>query len=133
MAIVVALLSALAIFGASLVVVSTTHQVGGALDLQGARAYHAARGALEWGLYHVLRPGFGGCAGIDNRSIDYPANLAGFRATVTCQASTHPEGAGTVTMFRITATACNDTDCVTVTARPLGYVNRQVRAVIAGS
>src|SRR2546422_3567159 len=106
MAVVIGVLVVLGIFGASLVVISTTQQSGFGLDLQGVRAYHAARGGLEWGVYHVLRPGFGGCAGINGKSVVYGGNLAGFRVTLACTSTLHEEGSANVTMNDITATAC---------------------------
>lgn len=128
---VIALLAVLAVLGASLVVVFTTQQVGAALDLEGVRAYHAARGGLEWGVYHVLRPGFGGCAGIDGKSLAYGGNLSAFRVTLACTSSTHGEGAGSSTVYALTATACNDSVCPTAAAPPpLAYVERQLRIVV---
>jgi MSHA biogenesis protein MshP len=114
------------------VVVSATQQGGAALDLQGARAYHAARSALEWGVYHVLRPGFAGCdPGIHNKTVAFAGNLAGFSATLTCTATTHEEGAATVTMYSLTATACNDATCPTPSSPPAPYyVERQLRVTL---
>ena len=130
----IALLTVLAVFGASIVVVFTTQQVGAALDLQGVRAYHAARGGLEWGVYHVLRPGFGGCAGIHGKSVAYGGNLADFRVTLACASSTHDDGTGTVTMYSITATACNDAACPTASTPPAAtYVERRVRVTVGSN
>ncbi|HVL37314.1 MAG TPA: agglutinin biogenesis protein MshP [Burkholderiales bacterium] len=135
MAVVVGLLAVLSVFGAAIVVVSTTQQSGAALDVQGVRAYHAARGGLEWGLYHVLRPGFGGCAGIHGKTVAYGGQLAGFRVHLDCQASgPHTEGTETVTLYAITATACNDVVCPTPAAPPPpSYVQRQVRATVGSN
>ena len=134
MAIVIAILSAIAIFGASAVLVSTTQHAGAALDLEGAKAYHAARGGLEWGVYHVLRPGFGGCAGIHNKVVAYAGNLASYRVTLGCTSSVHEEGAASVTMYAITATACNDSACPTASAPPPPfYVERQLRVAIGSN
>jgi MSHA biogenesis protein MshP len=132
LAVVIGVLAVLGIFGASLVVISTTQQAGFGLDLQGVRAYHAARGGLEWGVYHVLRTGFAGCAGIDGKSVVYGGNLSGFRVTLACAATAHEEGTGTVSMNVITATACNDTVCPTAGSPPApSYVERQLRLVVS--
>ena len=132
MAVVIGVLVVLGILGASLAVISTTQQVGFGLDLQGVRAYHAARGGLEWGVYHVLRSGFGGCAGINGKSVVYGGNLSGFRATLACTATPHEEGTVNVTMNVITATACNDAVCPTAsTPPPASYVERQLRVVVS--
>jgi MSHA biogenesis protein MshP len=132
MAVVIGVLVVLGILGASLAVISTTQQVGFGLDLQGVRAYHAARGGLEWGVYHVLRTGFGGCAGINGKSVVYGGNLSGFRATLACTATPHEEGTVNVTMNVITATACNDAVCPTASTPPsASYVERQLRVVVS--
>ena len=134
MGVVIALLAVLAILGTSLVVISTTQQVASALDVQGVRAYQAARGGLEWGLYHVLRTGFGGCGGINGKSVVFGGNLTGFRAAVTCSSSTHEEGTATVTMYSIISTACNDGACPTAAAPPpSGYVERQLRITVGSN
>lgn len=134
MGVVVALLALLAVLGASLVLVSTTQQTGAVLDLQGVRAYHAARGGLEWGVYHVLRTGFGGCGGIDGKSLAYGGNLAGFRVTLACTSSAHEEANAALTMYAITATACNDPACPTAASPPpASYVERQLRVTLGSN
>ena len=50
------LLVILAALAAFMVTISTTQSTTSAQDVQGARAYHAARAGLEWGLYQVLDP-----------------------------------------------------------------------------
>jgi len=133
MAIVIAVLVVFGILGASLVVISSTQHVGLAMDLQGVKAYHASRAGLEWGIYHVLRTGVGGgCDNINGKVIAFAGNLAGFRAAVACNQTTHPEGTAMVTMSVITVTACNDNACPTgVTPPPVGYAERQLRVTIA--
>jgi MSHA biogenesis protein MshP len=125
---VIALLAMLAVFGASVVVISTSQQVGAALDFQGVRAYHAARGGVEWGLYQVLRNGQD-CAAV-NQTIAYGDGLAGFSVSVTCLSSSHPEASNPVTLFTITATGCNAAVCPAAPATT--YVERQLRVRVAG-
>jgi MSHA biogenesis protein MshP len=120
-----------AILGTALVTISTAQQVGFGLDIQGVRAYHAARAGLEWGMYHVLRPGFGTCAGIDGRTVVFGGNLSGFRATLTCRSSNHSEGGTTVGMFVVTATGCNDGTACPAAAPFPNYVDRELRATVA--
>lgn len=50
------LLVILAALAAFLVTISTTQSTTSAQDVQGARAYQAARAGIEWGLYQVLDP-----------------------------------------------------------------------------
>ncbi|HEX2199713.1 MAG TPA: agglutinin biogenesis protein MshP [Burkholderiales bacterium] len=130
---VIALLAMLAIFGVALVVISTGQQVGATLDVQGVRAYHAARGGLEWGMAHILRPG-GGCVGIHGRTLVYGDNLAGFRVTLGCTSTVHREAGTDLNIFQVTATACNDNACPTaIVPPPLGYVQRQLRVTLGDS
>jgi MSHA biogenesis protein MshP len=132
MAVIIGVVAVLGIFGTALVVISTTQQAGFGLDLQGVRAYHAARGGLEWGVYHVLRTGFAGCAGINGKSVVYGGNLSGFRVTLACASDAHEEGSANVTMNVITATACNDVVCPTAGSPPAPtYVERQLRIVVS--
>lgn len=50
------LLVILVALAAFLVNISTTQSISSAQDLQGSRAYHAARAGADWGLYQVLDP-----------------------------------------------------------------------------
>ena len=134
MAVVIGLLAVLGIFGASLIVISSTQHVGFALDIQGVRAYHAARAGIEWGAYHVLRTGYGGCGGINGKSIVYGGNLSGFRATLQCVPTLHEEGSTNMTMYAITVTACNDAACPTAATPPAAtYVERQLRLTLGSN
>lgn len=49
------ILVVLAALGAFILTVSSTQQAGSALDIQGARAYQAARAGIEWGVFQVTR------------------------------------------------------------------------------
>ncbi|HEY6280567.1 MAG TPA: hypothetical protein VIW72_02070 [Burkholderiales bacterium] len=51
------LLVILAALGAFILTISGTQQTGSALDVQGSRAYQAARAGIEWGSYQVLNAG----------------------------------------------------------------------------
>ena len=133
MAAVVALLAILAVFGTALVTISTTQHTGSTLDMQGVRAYYAARGGLEWGMYHVLRPGFGGCNGVNGKTVAYGANLSDFRVTLACTSSPHEEGDTNMTVFSIVATACNQTVCPAPAPLPPFYVERQLRVSVGSN
>jgi len=119
-----------AILGTALVAISSSQQVGFGLDIQGVRAYYAARAGLEWGMYHVLHPGFGTCTEITGKSVTFGGNLTGFRAELTCQGSVHNEGGENVNMYTITATACNAANC-TAGSTAVDYVNRQLQATVS--
>lgn len=118
-----------AIFGGVLVTVSTTHQVGFGMDLQGVRAYHAARAGLELGMWHVLRPGGAGCVALS--TVSFAGNLNGFFATVSCRQTVHTEGGTAVSMFAIESTGCNNAAGCPAGAVFANYVERRVRVTVA--
>ena len=63
------LLVILASLGAFIVTISGVQQTSSALDVQGSRAYQAARSGIEWGTYQVLQTAAGTVA------FDATANL----------------------------------------------------------
>ncbi|HEY8606815.1 MAG TPA: agglutinin biogenesis protein MshP [Noviherbaspirillum sp.] len=98
------LLVVLAVLGAAIVQVSTAQHIGSALDLQGARAYQAARAGIEWGLFRELEQN--ACPGAP-ASFQPPAttDLGQFTVTVTCiRTATAVPG---VVRRRIQSVACN--------------------------
>ncbi|MFA7269404.1 MAG: hypothetical protein WC073_08680 [Sterolibacterium sp.] len=115
------ILVVLAALGAFMVTVSTTQQIGSALDVQGSRAYQAARSGIEWGVFQVqATPAYNfGHASVDPNTRGCPASptsfsfpvtaatLTGFTVTVTCVATVDPRGLGAPIIFTVTATACN--------------------------
>nr|WP_314607299.1 agglutinin biogenesis protein MshP [uncultured Janthinobacterium sp.] len=119
------LLVVLSALGAALVSISTMQHAESALDVQGARAYQAARAGMEWGLYQQRVNG--SCSA--SSSFALPANgaLAGFSVTVRCT-----QTAGAVPRFQVIATACNQPVggvCATANAtNHPDYVQRVVQA-----
>ena len=95
------LLVVLAALGVAMVTVFTAQQQSSSLDVQGARAYQAARAGLEWGVFQQLRNG--SCAATSSFALPAGSQLSGFTVTVTCRAS----GAGPLTRRVLEATACN--------------------------
>jgi MSHA biogenesis protein MshP len=93
----------LAVLGAAIVIVSTTQQVGSALDVQGSRVYQAARAGVEWGVYKRTRGG--ACAGSTSFTFATAPTLSGVTVTVTCTA--HTDGSGGPAVHEIQSTACN--------------------------
>lgn len=111
------ILVVLAALGAFIVSVSTNQQIGSALDVQGVRAYQAARAGIEWGLYKLessnnfdyANPNTKTCPASPT-SFALPATaatLSGFIVSVTCVATPDPVISGGPTVYTITATACN--------------------------
>lgn len=142
------LLVALAALGAYIAGISSGQHIGSAQDVQGARAYQAARYGSEWGVYQVLR---GACAGGDYcascRAATYDAphrldltGLAGplgpFTVSVYCgSGATYTEGdAATppVRIYQIAAVACSQPNggvCPNTTPAAVtgvGYIERRI-------
>jgi len=134
------LLVVLSLLGAFIVSVTGLQQSSQQLDVQGVRAYQAARAGIEWGAWQVLDP---------NNTIGTPAlpvcpasptNLTGlagslspFSVTVTCNATINApttEGNRNVGAYQIIATACNQPSAgACPNASPAsGYVERQLTA-----
>ncbi len=117
------LIIVLALLGAMIVSLSSTQQVSQVRDMDGSRAYFAARAGLEWGVYRVLHDS--NCPA----SATMPAlagSASGFAIAVTC--ATYPtvdEGGTTVSVYQITSTATKGT------FGALNYVDRQMQAVIS--
>lgn len=133
---IIAILLMLAVLGASLAVISGTQQAGHALDVSGVKAYHAARGGLEWAMYNVLRSGGSGCAAVNGASFAFTDNLSGYRVSLACTASAHEEAtqATPVNMYSLTATACNDAACPSASAPPPPYyAERQLRVTVGSN
>lgn len=95
------ILVVLAALGAFIVNVSTNQQIGSALDVQGVRAYQAARAGIEWGIYKVTRdgPSDNGQNYLDTLLIPSPASLP-----LTWCTSTDP-AVRTTASFQLPATA----------------------------
>lgn len=121
------ILVVLAMLGAFIASISSSQQIGSALDVQGARAYQAARAGIEWGAYRQLRDG--SCAAAANFA-PAAATLAGFTVTVTCAATADANGGPTV--FTVTSTACNQPDaggaCPNTTTAGGLYIERRLTA-----
>lgn len=134
------LLVVLAGLGAAIVTISTSQQIGSALDIQGARAYQAARAGVEWGTYQIWSSSPGSrsgatCANFTTNptNLTFPAaagTLSDFTVTVSCVA-TSPTHSGPK-MFTVTAIACNQTSGGTCpgTVGSANYVERRVEVTI---
>jgi MSHA biogenesis protein MshP len=75
------LLVVLAGLGAVMITVTATQHTSSALDVQGARAYQAARAGIEWGAYQAVH---GSCAATTTISPLYGELMTNFTVTVTC-------------------------------------------------
>ena len=120
------ILVALAALGAFIATVSSTQHVGSALDVDGARAYQAARAGVEWGAARAL---LSNCAPTSNLD---PLN--GMAITVACaeQVTGDAVEAGLGSLYLITSTACNQpaAGACPGTAGPPNYVERRINVVV---
>jgi MSHA biogenesis protein MshP len=103
----------LAALGAFMVSFSNTQHLTSAQDIQGSRAYWAARAGLEWGI-----------ASVTTACPTSPTALSveGFAVTVTCAQSAYTDS-GTVNLFQITALAQS-----TGAVGSPGYIERSLTA-----
>jgi len=113
------LLVILALLGAFMVSLSATQNAASAQDVQGSRAYHAARAGMEWALYNLKAPAVACPAASTNLTVD------GFNVTVTCSLATHDEGGTTRYIFLVASTATGGGAIGT-----LGRVERMVSSFV---
>ena len=122
------LLVVLAALGSYMVSLARTSQISSALDIQGGRAYQAARAGIEWAAWQVndpqnLQPSPTPCPASPS-ALTLSGTLAGFAVTVNCTRTLTADGADTIAIYQITSTA---------TAGAVGemdYVERQLQATL---
>ena len=101
----------LAALAAGLVQVSAIQHASATLDVQGARAYQAARAGIEWGLYRILDPDdvpsatLPACWGVPE-SLALEQDLAPFAVSVSCLGpASSTELDRVIGVYRLSATA----------------------------
>ncbi len=112
------LLVVLAALGAFMLTFSNTQQLNSAQDVQGSRAYWAARGGLEWGLASVI--GASACPASPTT-----LTLDGFAVNVSCLSQVYAEGGANRTIYRLAATASQGGG-----VGMMNYIERSVSATI---
>lgn len=133
------ILVVLAALGAFILSVSSSQQIGSALDLQGVRAYQAARAGIEWGLYQRLQgtwkpaplPAADPCSTLQTSPVPLPSSattLSAFTVTVSCEAAVDSNNGPTVAT--ITATACSTATCPNTTAPGNFYIERRLEVLL---
>lgn len=122
------LLVVLAALGAFVVSVSTTQNITFAQDVQGARAYQAAHAGIEVGIAKWLSTSADSANCAPASSVALP-NL-GFSFDLVATYSTTSGGAPY--FCDLTATA-RPTGMTSANVGSLGYVERQLRAVVEGN
>lgn len=136
------LIVVLALLGVFIVTVTGLQQASQSLDLQGVRAYQAARTGIEWGAWQVLDPNntqnpvncgpppaMPACPGATNLS-GLAGSLSPFTVNVTCAATATTEANREIRVFEIVATACNQPPCPSA-APSAGYVERRITATLS--
>ena len=128
------LIVVLGLLGVFIVTVVGMQQQSQALDVQGVRAYHAARAGIEWGAYQLLRDSGGAfTATCNGGTATSNLTFGDFTATVTCTAGASlSEGASTVRAYRIVSNGCNQPACPTVTTSAT-YVERELAISITSN
>lgn len=106
----------LAALGAFMVTFSNTQHLTSAQDVQGSRAYWAARGGLEWGIAIAT----GNCPASPTA-----LDIDGFTVEVDCKVAPYSD-ADAINLFRITATA----KATGAAVGSVGYVERSVSASV---
>jgi MSHA biogenesis protein MshP len=120
------LLVVLSSLGAIMLTFSSVQQTTSAQDLEGAKAYQAARAGIEFGLYQILTPsGVAGCG--STTTLAWGGTLAGFTNTVDYGCSpVYTEGSTTFTIYTITSTAKSPN-----AAGSSKYIERQLQATVS--
>ena len=123
------LLVVMATLSAFLVQVTAASNIDSAADIQGARAYQAARLGIETGLYAVQVSGT--CSG---GTLSGVGGLTGFKVTWACSSTAFTEAGTARTIYQITSTACSTSggSCPSATVSEMqssDYVERQLVVV----
>ncbi len=125
------LIVVLALLGAAMAKFSILQHTSSTLDFQGVRAYQAAQGGIEWGMYRILDPDSLPSAilpscWVGSATITLVEDLAPFTVTVSCVASTDTDEDGQdVKVYKLTASSSLGN------AGTTNYVERQVEAVVS--
>ena len=131
------LIVVLSALGAFMVVFTGLQQTTIQADVQGVRAYYAARAGINWALYRALDPD----ATIAPGAASFPACPAGtlntlggslspYTVVITCGITSATEANREIRVYQITATACNQATCP-AGSPPSGYVERRVIVTVA--
>lgn len=125
------LLVILSVLGAFMVTFTGLQQANVQSDVQGIRAFYAARAGAEWAVFRALdpddtiAPGAGAFAACPSGTISGLAgSLSPFTVTVTCNSNDYTEGNRNIRVWQITATACTLGTCPGTTGA--GYVERKL-------
>ena len=114
----------LAAMGAFMVTFSNTQQLTSAQDLQGSKAYWAARAGLEWGI--ATSGTVASATAADCSAAPSTLTIDGFTVEIRCPRSSYVDG-DNLNVFQVTAVAKSGT------AGSVGYIERSVSASVCRS
>ncbi len=112
------LLVVLAALSAFMLSFSNTQHLTSTQDIQGSRAYWAARGGLEWAI-GTVQTSSAACPAAGTA----PASIDGFTITITCTRRTYTEGTDTIVIFALESQANSNAPIGSA-----GYVERSLTA-----
>lgn len=123
------LLVVMATLGVFLYRVSSYQQATVIFSMLGARAYQAAQTGIEWGGYQAINNTAATCGAAPSTPTTNTFSLtggalAGFSVSVTCEYTSHQEGAATYNVYVLTSRATSGT------FGTAEYVTRTVRASV---
>lgn len=131
------LLVVLSALGAFMVMFAGQQQTTLQTDVEGVRAYYAARAGTDWALYRALdpdntiAPGSSVFATCPTGTINtMGGSLSPFTVVVGCSSNDYSEGERNLRVYEITATACNNATCP-APSPPTRYVERQMVITVA--
>jgi MSHA biogenesis protein MshP len=130
------LLVVMAALGAFMVIFTGLQQSTLQVDVQGVRAYYAARAGADWALYRALdldnnAPGATAFVACPTGTINaMGGSLTPFTVVVTCSSNDYDEAGRSIRVYELTTTACNNASCPPA-SRPAGYVERQIVVIVA--
>jgi MSHA biogenesis protein MshP len=119
----------LAALGAFMVTFSNTQQLTGAQDLQGSRAYWAARAGLEWAIAGVVATAPVAPAVTPPATCPVsaaPSLVDGFSLTIGCTKQTYSEAGASINIFQFTSVARS----AGATVGSVGYIERSLSATM---
>lgn len=117
------LMVVLAALGAYMVSISGTQHFTTLHAMQGAKAYHAARTGIEWGISRAVAAG--ACPATTTINT-LGGGLSGFEVTVSCSSSSYTEKGNTFNIYTLQATGQTTSPAF---GTP-GYASRRITATI---
>ena len=121
----------LAALGGYMVTLARTSHMSGALDIQGSRAFQAARAGIEWATWQIvdpqnLLPTPTPCPASPTTvaspgTVPLAGTLSGFTVVVTCRYFPEVDGTANVAVYQVTSTASFGTPGT------VDYVERQIQ------